>query len=69
MWANGIYDSSAEDQAYFVNTATPVVSSGLVGGPVTSLAQALGNNSTSLLLAGMVVGVMAYSWWVRSIDR
>ncbi len=69
MFANGIYDASAEDQAYFVNTATPVVSSGLVGGPVQSLSAALGNNSTSLLLAGMVIGVMAYSYWVRSIDR
>ncbi len=63
------YDFSAEDQAYFVNTATPVVSSGLVGGPVASLSSALGNNATSLLLAGMVIGVLAYGYWTRSVNR
>ncbi len=63
------FDFSAEDQAYFVATATPVVGTGLVGGPVASLSTALGNNSTSLLLAGMVLGVLAYGFWTRSINR
>jgi hypothetical protein len=63
------YDSSTEELAYFVNTAPPVTSSGLIGGPVNSLSTALGNNSTSLLLAGMVIGIAAYSFWVRSINR
>lgn len=63
------FDASAEEQHYFINTAPPVVSSGLVGGPVSSLSTALGNNSTSLLLAGLVIGVMAYSYWTRSINR
>lgn len=68
-YSNGIYDAM-EEQSYFVNTAPPVVaSSGLVGGPVASLSQALGNNATSLLLVGLIVGMVAYSYWVRSIDR
>jgi hypothetical protein len=68
MGPNGVYDFSVAEP-YFVNTAPPVTSSGLIGGPVGSLSTALGNNASALLLAGMVIGIAGYSYWVRSINR
>ncbi len=71
---NGRYDFSTE-AAYFVPVppattgAALMGGSGLLGSRIDGVTSHLVSNSPNYLLAGLVLGVVAWAYWTRGINR
>lgn len=61
----------SQEQAYFINTAPPAITggAGLVGGHLDGVTSHLGSNAPNLLLGVLVLALVGYAWYTRSINR